>query len=293
MLSSRRPGVRFAVIALYLGLAVLAPGGTTAASCTGNSHVMALAQGTASPGSGTTSTTFTFEVTYTDSGGCAPDRIVVWVEGVGELAMRHDRGSLTDGAVYRTRTRLAVGRHDYWFEATSGSGPGLRTDKLTGVQPGAVVVSAPTPPPDKATSPPDKATPPPDPTPRPTRAPRPDPTPTARPSQEPSRSEPPGPEPTDAPPTDTTPPGSGTSSHPGAGIGTIRRPHDGRPPVGAPRVFSEAPSPMLSLLVASLGSLGGLILFALLGTRFADPVRGRPLPGMGGRSLADPRGKER
>jgi hypothetical protein len=270
---SRRPGVRFAVIAIFLGLVALAPGGATAASCTGNSHALTLSDGGVAPRSGTTQTTFTFSVTYTDSAGCAPDRIVVTIEGVGEVNMKYDRGSLTGGAVFQAKLQLQAGRRGYFFEATSGSGAGLRTVKLKNVDPADVVVSKPEDPPDKPTPPPDKPTPRPDPTPKPTREPGPKPTPdppTPEPTHNPGSGGPDRPEPTEAA---TPSPAPGSANGPAGGAGTFRNDKLAEPP-GARATAADVPRPLLALVVASFGTLGGLVAFAILGTRLADPLPG-------------------
>jgi hypothetical protein len=48
---------------------------------------MSLSNGTVSPGSGTTATSFRFSVRYTDNADCAPTQITVTVMGVGTFSL--------------------------------------------------------------------------------------------------------------------------------------------------------------------------------------------------------------
>ena len=81
---------RFA-IALVATIAVLLPAGSLvqAASCNGASHQPpVLSNGSANPGSGSSTTPITFSVVYADSAGCIPSSVAVSVTGVGDV--RHD-----------------------------------------------------------------------------------------------------------------------------------------------------------------------------------------------------------
>lgn len=90
-----------------------------------------LSSGSVSPSSGAASSTFTYEVTYTDADGDAPSYIKVYIDGTG-YSMTKISGTHTEGALYRyTTSTLSVGSHTYYFEAsdgqataTSGSYPG-------------------------------------------------------------------------------------------------------------------------------------------------------------------------
>src|SRR3954451_24315753 len=110
-----------------------------AASCSGGSHQMQVASGGASPGSGTTATTFKFSVTYVDNAGCDPTRIRVTIVGVGTFGLSRD-GSTAQGPRYSRTMKLPVGTWSYRFDAQSGSGNGRRSATLTNVSPSAVKV---------------------------------------------------------------------------------------------------------------------------------------------------------
>jgi len=267
----RRTVIFFAVAAIAT-LTVLAPRGASAASCAGMSHENTLSDGRVSPGSGTAGSTFTFTVTYSDNADCAPSSIDVQIESLGPFEMSYVGGNLMTGATFRVKVDLPAGRLSYFFVATSGSGTGLRTTTLKNVDPTEVVVSAPSV----------------KPTPRPTL--RPPPTPGATPTA-PAPPPMPGPShtsrPTHAPTPATSDP---ASSIPPAGIGLLARPiRDDDAPLGggggadpAPITISAvrrdpAPSPWLVLVVSSAGAFLGLVLFAVLSVRLADPVSGRSI----------------
>jgi hypothetical protein len=150
---------------------VLAPAATRGASgaCSGPAHSPVLSAGTASPAAGTTSTVFTFRVTYSDTKGCAPLWVRVAVAGVGTFLMNGSGTAYGTGVVFTYARTLPPGSHAYSFSASSGIGSGQKTTTLTAVAPPAVVVTSSTPPP---TPPPT-----PKPTPRPTSVPTPVPTP--------------------------------------------------------------------------------------------------------------------
>jgi hypothetical protein len=132
--------------------------GAHAASCGGASHQLTLASGQASPGSGTVTTTFTFSVLYTDSGGCAPTAITVKIPGLGSFALSATGTNYAAGVTYRRSQTLPAGRWTYSFSASNGSGQGRQTAVLTAVSPGAVIVAGPTAAPTP-TLPPSTATP--------------------------------------------------------------------------------------------------------------------------------------
>lgn len=270
MCSSRRPGVWFAVIAVVLSGAALAPARAVAASCTGNSHTMALSAGTASPGSGTTSTDFTFTVVYTDDAGCDPSRIVVAIPGLGQFALSYRKGDPLNGATFGRRMTLPPGTWDYRFEASSGSGAGRRDSTLTNVDPARV----------RVTAPPRPTPEPPEPTPRPTPKPTPEPDPTPRPTRD-------GPDATAPVPTaspsgpDRTPAGHGPRTQepdPAAAVRPGGGP--GGPPLDPAGNLLAGPSELLpravqALLVSTGGTIVGLVLYALLGTRLLVPAARR------------------
>ena len=285
MIQPRRGRRLGAFVIALLSAISLAPREATAASCSGQSHDLLLASGTVSPASGSTATVFTFTVEYFDSPGCTPNRIVVVVAGVGESPLSWIAGDLTSGATFGGNLTLPAGTHGYHFEASSGAGVGLRTVKLTAVDPAAVQILAPPPPP-----------PPPKPTPAPT------PRPTPPPSQVP-------PAPTDTPPpaTPSTPVESPTgpvesaatsAPPPEASAGAVGGVTGGSPPpeAGAGRApgsaswsaifdLNNVPQPMLALAVSSAGTLAGLLLFVLLSARLigGSPGGGLRLVPLAGR----------
>ena len=156
---------------------LLAAIGTTpvaiAASCNGSHHQMFLTAGKASPGSGTTSTTFTFTVRYTDNRGCAPTFIRVEIPGRPSLAMTTTGTDYAGGVTYRASTTLPAGSWTYRFSAASGDGPGYLTFLLTTVSPSKVIVLGPTPTPSPKPTPEPTPQPTPRPTPKPTGTPKP------------------------------------------------------------------------------------------------------------------------
>ncbi len=79
-----------------------------------------LSSGSVSPTSGTTDTTFTYEVTYTDADGDAPSYVRVYIDGVG-YPMIKVSGTYSGGAVYRYTTTLGAGPHTYYFAASDGT----------------------------------------------------------------------------------------------------------------------------------------------------------------------------
>ncbi|MBI3750530.1 MAG: hypothetical protein HY263_02580 [Chloroflexi bacterium] len=264
-----------AVIAVILGIAVLAPRETAAASACGArpKHTLVLSKGTVSPGSGSTGTRFAFTVSYADSDGCSPDRIVVVITGVGEYALNYIQGDLQTGATFGSTMKLPAGRWPYSFEASSGSGPGRQSVQLLAVNPATVQVVAPTPKPTAA------------PTATPTAAPT--ATPTAAPTAAPTGNA------TAAAPTGnaTVPPGSGAtpnvptpaaSASPtgsrapdgtalaGAGLNGPTSPDATSSDARSPAMVFDPwllPRPVLALAVSSVGTLLGLGLFAFLSRR--------------------------
>ena len=79
-----------------------------------------LSSGSVSPTSGAASTTFTYEVTYTDLDGDAPSYVKVYIDGVG-YSMTKINGTYTGGALYRYTTTLSVDSHTYFFTASDGT----------------------------------------------------------------------------------------------------------------------------------------------------------------------------
>ena len=142
------------VIALVATIAVLLPAGSLvqAASCNGASHQPRLSNGSANPGSGTLGTTITFSVVYADTAGCVPTLVTVTVSGVGTHALTTSGTNFTAGVTYVITLAIPAGSHTYSFSATSGTGGGGKSVTLTAVQPGAVVITNPTPGPDSGSA---------------------------------------------------------------------------------------------------------------------------------------------
>jgi len=246
---------------------------TAAASCSGNSHAMALSGGGVAPGSGTTATTFTFSVTYTDNHGCAPDRIVVVVVGVGTYALSYVGGSLQAGATFARNVPLPAGRWAYRFEASSGSGAGRRQATLTNVSPAKVAVAKPAP----------------NPTPKPVVTPAPTPRRTAAPTIPPT-----------IPPTKPPPPRASTSPSATPAVATPIATSETVRPTASPSparfdtpIIPRTPDPgapiaLLKLVVSTIGTIGGLVLFAVLYGRTLRPAPTIQLPPVARRRRDDP-----
>ena len=214
-----------------------------AAACNGASHQLTLSNGSASPGSGTTGTSFTFAVVYTSNAGCEPGSITVTIPGVGTIGLGAAESGPGSGVWYRVSTELPAGSWTFRFDAVSGSGTGERAATLSDVSPGAVHVVAPTsPPPPPPTAPPTPA-PTRKPPPVPGSTPRPTPPPTPAPEATPEATEtapPASPGPTAAngapSPTASGDPLGAPSMQPASGAGpTI-------PPWGAPGADQSTPS---------------------------------------------------
>jgi hypothetical protein len=157
-----------------------------------------------SPRTGTPTTTITFEVSYRNREGSAPDHVSVVIDGTAHL-MTGVGANWKGGSLNRWSTKLAAGTHTVSFEAAS-------RDKFSDtVDGGKVTITVPPPP-----------APAPTPTPKPTPKPTPDPTPTPRPdaTTPPAPTDPPAATPT---PVDVGAGGTGStggdSTSPGGGSG--------------------------------------------------------------------------
>lgn len=229
-----------------------------AASCRGAAHQPTLANGTASPASGTTTTQVTFSVTYADTGDCAPSSVTVTIAGAGTFAMGGSGTTYVSGVTYAVSMTLAPGTHTYSFAATSGENNGAMTVTLTAVSPGSVTIAAPPPPPTAAptTPKPRPATPKPAPLPPP---------PTATPSPTPGETPTPG---LSSSPIGTATPAA-TALHvhdswsPAPPAASMLRPD---PADGGSDASSTAPaSAFPGILAAYLGmTAAGLVFFAFL-----------------------------
>ncbi len=149
----RCPMRRPAVAALFLGSLLLASAAGHAAAAPPNS----LSNGSVSPGSGWTTTTFVFSVTYTSTTGSAAT--VVAVAGNKTVPLALVAGTSANGT-FRGSASLPAGTWPVTFQATSTKG-----NKSTLLGP-TVVVLTPTPAPTPTPRPTPVATP--QPTPRPT-----------------------------------------------------------------------------------------------------------------------------
>jgi len=267
---------RSLVVAMAFGVFV-PPVATLAASCSNPAHQTTLSSGGASPGSGTTSTQFTFSVTYTDSKNCPPTSITVTIAGVGTFGLGATSTTYSAGVVFRTSRTVPAGSHAYSFAASSGSGGGMENPTLTSVSPATVVVSSPTPPPTPPPTP--KPTPKPTPraTPRATPKPTPKPTPKATPRATPKPTTTSG---TTASPGSSASPGTTPPLIGGVGGGTSpsARPGSGQLPSAFPGSGGD-PGPAAIILATLLTGLTGIGLFLLLVTK---PWRRRQLAPAGG-----------
>ena len=195
-----------------------------------------LANGSVSPGSGTTSTTFVFSVEYSSSPNHEPDEIWVDVGGTLVPLVFSGVGTPEDGT-YQASSQLPPGTHPVTFQATGpGQDPTLDAGTVS-------VMAGPTPPPTPVPTPgptPPPTAPPPTPTPTPLSpgvTPRPTPRPTPLP---------PGVTPAPATPTPEASPddsdrASPSASGPSASTAASPRGSD-RPSSGSPVPASGSPA---------------------------------------------------
>lgn len=151
-----------------------------AGSCSSQAHNPQLSNGRVSPATGTTTTVFTFSVTYADTKGCAPNWVRVTVAGVGVYPMNGSGTTYDAGVTFTRALQLPVGTHAYSFMASSGVDGGQKTTALASVTPPSVTVTA------VVTPPPPTPVPTPVPTPKPPPKPVPTPVPTAPPTAPPT-----------------------------------------------------------------------------------------------------------
>ena len=265
------------VLAPILLLAGASP--VYAGRCNTGVHEPSLDGLTATPSTGTPSTTIQFAVVYRDTRGCEPSSVTIVIPGVGSIAMTRAGGTFKGGMTYTASTTLPAGTWTYGAGATSGFGPGVKTVFLSGS--GSIVIASPTPTPTPTPKPTPTPTPKPTPTPTPTPTPRPTatPAPTAQPTRTPSPSPKPGstgpktsPKPAKSP---TPKPGAGSSAPPpspapsesgsgvpGGAIGGAGGP-DGSPRDGSTRT-DGGPSGIVPILLAAVVVTfgGGLLVVA-------------------------------
>jgi phospholipase C len=90
-----------------------------------------------SPSSGSTTTTFTFSVTYKHTDGTAPTSALVYIDGGAGQTMTLVSGNAKTGAKYQLATTLPTGTHNYAFVFSDGT-------TIWTVPPGPAVQSGPT-----------------------------------------------------------------------------------------------------------------------------------------------------
>ncbi|GAC1384512.1 MAG: hypothetical protein NVS4B7_16730 [Ktedonobacteraceae bacterium] len=103
------------------------------------------------PTLGTSTTTFTFQTTYTDAAGTAPTRAMLYVDNVG-YPMQYISGSYSTGALFQVQTTLPNGSHSFtfvfadaqssWadpFAPTTYAGPNVGANAKA-VQPGTLII---------------------------------------------------------------------------------------------------------------------------------------------------------
>jgi SH3 domain-containing protein len=268
-----------------------APGPALAASCTNKSHKLTLTNGTASPGSGTTTTSFRFSVRYTDNANCPPIQVSVTIPGVGLFPLTASSSAYSSGVTFSVSRRLPVGTWTYLFTAQSGSGGGSRSVTLRSVSPSRVVVAAASATPTPTPTPKPTVKPAPKPTSKP--GPRPTPGPTTKPGATPSGGAAATPE-ESVPPDESQPPTADETGDP-SGLGTgDDGSGGGGGGFGLPPVFhGSAEAGFVTWLFTTAG---GLLLFAFLMRRQRyqpQPVPSDVAAGVGGSGDVDPAGEAR
>ena len=73
-----------------------------------------LSKSSINPLSGTSSTVFTFQTTYTNVNGNAPTRATLYLDK-NPITMNYVSGSYSTGAVFQAQTTLSIGSHTYFF----------------------------------------------------------------------------------------------------------------------------------------------------------------------------------
>jgi len=108
------------------GLAVRLPSyGSYSGPGEGTSSTPILSAGSVSPSSGTTGTTFTYNVTYQDNDNDAPSYVKAYIDNTG-YSMSKVSGTYTGGALYSCQTTLSQGSHTHYFEASDNYGATAR-----------------------------------------------------------------------------------------------------------------------------------------------------------------------
>jgi hypothetical protein len=137
--------------------------------------------GTASPGSGTTATTFAFSVKFVDTTGAAPTSVRLRIAETW-TTLQASGSTYATGVLFKGTRKLPLGTWGYFFRATYGAG--LTCDHVRPVPQTVTVGGAPTPKPTATPKPTPRPTP--RPTARPAATPRPTPRPTPKPTPKPT-----------------------------------------------------------------------------------------------------------
>ena len=94
--------------------------------------------GTASPGSGTTATTFSFVVQFSDTTGAAPTSVTLRIAAT-SMVLKTSGTNFAAGVEYKGSRKLPAGSWPYSFRATFGDGQTCDNIRVT---PTAVTVAA-------------------------------------------------------------------------------------------------------------------------------------------------------
>jgi len=90
-----------------------------------------LSSGSVSPASGTTSTTFTYSVNYSDPDGDTPSTKYVYIDG-NPYIMSFSSGSASNGTYTYRKTNLSAGSHNYYFKFNDGHSHEVTTTAYSG-----------------------------------------------------------------------------------------------------------------------------------------------------------------
>ncbi|PKM99203.1 MAG: hypothetical protein CVU78_07530, partial [Elusimicrobia bacterium HGW-Elusimicrobia-2] len=85
-----------------------------------NTSAPTLAGGTVSPAKGTTATSFSFSVNYTDSGNDRPTIAKVYIDGDAGHPMGSTDEVYNNGSIHTYATTLSAGAHEYYFYFSDG-----------------------------------------------------------------------------------------------------------------------------------------------------------------------------
>ncbi|MBN2153087.1 MAG: hypothetical protein JW839_16665, partial [Candidatus Lokiarchaeota archaeon] len=96
---------------------------STSSGPTVTNSVPTLTSGSVTPSFGSSSTQFTFTVTYTDADDNAPSYVRVYIDGSSYTMWKQNGGdyTYTDGCVYAYTRTLSIGTHTYRFSTSDGA----------------------------------------------------------------------------------------------------------------------------------------------------------------------------